>query len=156
MNSNHEKARIENNPNELEENIRKQNEIKEKQLLINQKSQEYELEKRKLELERLQNLDKYKHDLEIRKLDALKREKEQFQEREKIKMDNDNKIMQKTKNINYSNISSSNQDNMFDMVYKEMIEKGIEFLKDHLEGYDIVGSDIERSIETFKLAMQYE
>ena len=39
---------------------------------------------------------------------------------------------------------------------KEMIEKGIEFLKDHLEGYDIFGSDIERSVETFKLAMKDE
>ena len=39
---------------------------------------------------------------------------------------------------------------------KEMIEKGIEFLKDHLEGYDIFGSDIERSVESFKLAMKYE
>lgn len=39
---------------------------------------------------------------------------------------------------------------------EEMIEKGIEFLKDHLEGYDIFGSDIERSVETFKLAMQDE
>ena len=39
---------------------------------------------------------------------------------------------------------------------EEMIEKGIEFLKDHLEGYDIFGSDIERSVESFKLAMKYE
>ena len=39
---------------------------------------------------------------------------------------------------------------------EEMIEKGIEFLKDHLEGYDIFGSDIERSIESFKLAMKDE
>ena len=39
---------------------------------------------------------------------------------------------------------------------KDLIEKGIEFLKDHLEGYDIFGSDIERSVETFKLAMKYE
>ena len=35
-------------------------------------------------------------------------------------------------------------------------KKGIEFLKDHLEGYDIFGSDIERSIESFKLAMKDE
>lgn len=39
---------------------------------------------------------------------------------------------------------------------EEMIEKGIEFLKDHLEGYDIFDSDIERSVESFKLAMKYE
>ena len=39
---------------------------------------------------------------------------------------------------------------------KELIEKGIEFLKDHLEGYDIFGSDIERSVESFKLAMKDE
>lgn len=39
---------------------------------------------------------------------------------------------------------------------EEMAEKGIEFLKDHLEGYDIFGSDIERSIESFKLAMEDE
>lgn len=39
---------------------------------------------------------------------------------------------------------------------EEMIEKGIEFLKDHLEGYDIFGSDIERSVESFKLAMKDE
>ena len=39
---------------------------------------------------------------------------------------------------------------------EEMIEKGIEFLKDHLEGFDIFGSDIEKSVESFKLAMKYE
>lgn len=39
---------------------------------------------------------------------------------------------------------------------EEMIDKGIEFLKDHLEGYDIFGSDIERSVESFKLAMKDE
>ena len=39
---------------------------------------------------------------------------------------------------------------------EEMVEKGIEFLKDHLEGYDIFGSDIERSVESFKLAMEDE
>ena len=39
---------------------------------------------------------------------------------------------------------------------EEMIDKGIEFLKDHLEGYDIFGSDIEKSVESFKLAMKYE
>lgn len=39
---------------------------------------------------------------------------------------------------------------------EEIIEKGIEFLKDHLEGYDIFGSDIERSVESFKLAMKDE
>ena len=39
---------------------------------------------------------------------------------------------------------------------EEMIEKGIEFLKDHLEGYDIFDSDIERSVESFKLAMKDE
>ncbi len=39
---------------------------------------------------------------------------------------------------------------------EEMIEKGIKFLKDHLEGYDIFGSDIERSVESFKLAMKDE
>ena len=39
---------------------------------------------------------------------------------------------------------------------EEMIEKGIEFLKDHLEGYDIFGSDIERSVESFKLTMKDE
>ena len=39
---------------------------------------------------------------------------------------------------------------------EELIEKGIEFLKDHLEGYDIFGSDIERSVESFKLAMKDE
>ncbi len=38
----------------------------------------------------------------------------------------------------------------------EMVEKGIKFLKDHLEGYDIFGSDIERSVESFKLAMNDE
>lgn len=35
---------------------------------------------------------------------------------------------------------------------EEMMEKGIEFLKDHLDG--IPKDDIERSIETFKLAME--
>ena len=39
---------------------------------------------------------------------------------------------------------------------KELIEKGIYFLKYHLEGYDIFGSDIERSVESFKLAMKDE
>ena len=43
-----------------------------------------------------------------------------------------------------------------DIAREEMIDKGIEFLKDHLEGYDIFGSDIEKSVESFKLAMKYE
>ena len=43
-----------------------------------------------------------------------------------------------------------------EIAMEEMIEKGIEFLKDHLEGYDIFGSDIERSVESFKLAMKDE
>ena len=34
------------------------------------------------------------------------------------------------------------------------IEKACEFWKDHLEGYDIFGSDIERSIESFKMTME--
>ena len=43
-----------------------------------------------------------------------------------------------------------------DIAREEMVEKGIEFLKDHLEGYDIFGSDIERSVKSFKLAMKDE
>ena len=34
------------------------------------------------------------------------------------------------------------------------IEKACEFWKDHLAGYDIFEDDIERSIESFKLAME--
>ena len=34
------------------------------------------------------------------------------------------------------------------------IEKACEFLKDHLAGYDICEDDIERSVESFKLAMK--
>ena len=34
------------------------------------------------------------------------------------------------------------------------IDKACEFLKDHLDGYDIPEDDIERSVETFKLAME--
>ena len=34
------------------------------------------------------------------------------------------------------------------------IEKACEFWKDHLDGYDICEDDIERSIESFKLAME--
>lgn len=34
------------------------------------------------------------------------------------------------------------------------IEKACDFLKDHLAGYDICEDDIERSIESFKLAMK--
>lgn len=34
------------------------------------------------------------------------------------------------------------------------IEKACEFWKDHLVGYDICEDDIERSIESFKLAMK--
>ena len=37
---------------------------------------------------------------------------------------------------------------------EELIDKVCEFLKDHLDGYDIPKNDIERSIETFKLAME--
>lgn len=33
------------------------------------------------------------------------------------------------------------------------IEKACEFLKDHMAGYDICEDDIERSVESFKLAM---
>ncbi len=35
------------------------------------------------------------------------------------------------------------------------IEKACEFWKDHLAGYDICDDDIERSVESFKLAMKY-
>ena len=34
------------------------------------------------------------------------------------------------------------------------IEKACEFLKDHMAGYDICEDDIERSVESFKLAMK--
>ena len=34
------------------------------------------------------------------------------------------------------------------------IEKACEFLKDHLARYDICEDDIERSVESFKLAMK--
>ena len=34
------------------------------------------------------------------------------------------------------------------------IEKACEFLKDHMAGYDICEDDIERSVESFKLAMR--
>ena len=34
------------------------------------------------------------------------------------------------------------------------IEKACEFFKDHLAGYDICEDDIERSVESFKLAMK--
>ena len=34
------------------------------------------------------------------------------------------------------------------------IEESCEFWKDHLAGYDICEDDIERSIESFKLAMK--
>ena len=37
---------------------------------------------------------------------------------------------------------------------EELIDKVCDFLKDHLDGYDIPKNDIERSIETFKLAME--
>ena len=109
------------------ENSRKEYEIKEKQLLNEQKSKEYELQKRKLEIERLQNLNKYKHDLEIKRLEAMKREKEQLHERDKIKVANNNKLRQKSENIkmnlqNDSSFNNNNRNNMFDMIYNEMIE----------------------------------
>lgn len=34
------------------------------------------------------------------------------------------------------------------------IEKACDFWKDHLAGYDICDDDIERSVESFKLAMR--
>lgn len=34
------------------------------------------------------------------------------------------------------------------------VEKACEFLKDHMAGYDICEDDIERSVESFKLAMR--
>lgn len=34
------------------------------------------------------------------------------------------------------------------------IEKACEFWKDHLAGYDICEDDIERNVESFKLAMK--
>ena len=34
------------------------------------------------------------------------------------------------------------------------VEKACEFWKDHLAGYDICDDDIERSVESFKLAMK--
>ena len=34
------------------------------------------------------------------------------------------------------------------------IEKAAEFWRDHLAGYDICEDDIERSVESFKLAMK--
>ena len=34
------------------------------------------------------------------------------------------------------------------------IEKACEFWKDHLAGYDIYEDDIEKSVESFKLAMK--
>ena len=34
------------------------------------------------------------------------------------------------------------------------IKNACEFLKDHLAGYDICEDDIERSVESFKLAMK--
>ena len=40
-------------------------------------------------------------------------------------------------------------------VHKDaFIEKACDFLKDHLAGYDICEDDIERSVESFKLAMK--
>jgi len=39
-------------------------------------------------------------------------------------------------------------------VQDAFVEKACEFLKDHLAGYDICEDDIERSVESFKLAMK--
>jgi len=46
-------------------------------------------------------------------------------------------------------------DNFVEYIRKDaVIEKACEFLEDHLAGYDICEDDIERSVESFKLAMK--
>ena len=46
-------------------------------------------------------------------------------------------------------------DNFVEYIRKDaFIEKACEFMKDHLAGYDICEDDIERSVESFKLAMK--
>ena len=77
------------------EEIRREEDIKKRESLIEQKAKEFDLEKHKQDIKRLANLDKQKYDLELKRILAQQREKDQFDEREKIRMDNECKNRQK-------------------------------------------------------------
>ena len=53
------------------------------------------------------------------------------------------------------NVSYSPINNSIEYVHTDaFMKKACEFWKDHLDGYDICEDDIERSVESFKLAMK--
>lgn len=57
--------------------------------------------------------------------------------------------------IDFSKLSQRQSENDIEYTRTDaFIEKACEFLKDHLAGYDIYEDDIERSVESFKLAIK--
>ena len=107
-----DKIRINNAHLETMERIRSENDIKQRQLLIEEKAKEFDLEKYKLEIQRLANLDKQNYDLEVKRILARQREKDQLHEREKIRMDNEYKNKQKELSNNELKIRNTHEEEM--------------------------------------------
>ena len=89
MGSGNERVRINNQHIEELEHIRNQRDIREKELLLKEKIEQFGFEKHKAEIERLANLDRYHFEAEIKKIQAEQRKNDQMHERELKKINND-------------------------------------------------------------------
>ena len=93
------------------EYIRSQEDIKKRQLLIQEKAQQYGFEKDKMEIERLANLDRYHYNAEIEKIQASIRKNDQYHQRETAKINNDfinNQTALSNEKFKLSNIHEEN------------------------------------------------
>ena len=102
------------------QSINNEHDIKQKQILLNEKIAEYNLEKHRREIERLAKLDRYHFEAEVQKIRAGIRKNDQFHERES-KIINNVHIENMTKEANRND--NANNKMKLDFTIQEMDKK---------------------------------
>ena len=82
MGNSNEKARLMYEHEEEMAQISNMKDIREKEILLKEKMEQYNLEKHKAEIERLANLDRLHYQAELKQLEAQIRKNDQMHERE--------------------------------------------------------------------------
>ena len=89
MGNDNKKMRLQQEHIENLELIRSTHDIKEKNILLQEKIHQFGMEKHRAEIERLINLDNHHYDIEKRKIEAMVRKNDQFNERQLKIINND-------------------------------------------------------------------
>ena len=123
MGNSNEKARLMYEHEEEMAQISNMKDIREKEILLKEKMEQYNLEKHKAEIERLANLDRLHYQAELKQLEAQIRKNDQMHERELQKIKNDFLNNQKALDNDRQKINNIHEENLLLINNRHNIEE---------------------------------